>query len=225
MAEAKFTYEGQDIIIQCNENQKMKEICTNLSNKVNVDINSLIFLYGGTKLNLEKTFKEITKENKISIIVYKYENEEICPKCGRILNNEIINEIISSNNNVNSSLKGIKRQIELIMIDLNNKVDINDIISQLKNINILINNINEDIKKMNNKLNRIQLNDSIIIKSNNTNNKKEEKLESENDSNDFENKLDKQMYNIEEKIIVKKINNHYIPIIIFLKNSKMTQEN
>ena len=204
MAEAKFTYEGQDIIIQCNENQKMKEICTNLSNKVNVGINSLIFLYGGTKLNLEKTFKEITKENKISIIVYKYENEEICPKCGRILGDEMINEIISSNNNVNSSLKGIKRQIELIMIDLNNKVDINDIISQLKNINILINNINEDIKKMNNKLNRIQLNDSIIIKSNNTNNKKEEKLESENDSNDFENKLDKQMYNIEEKIIVKK---------------------
>jgi len=207
MAEAKFTYEGQDIIIQCNENQKMKEICTNLSNKVNVGINSLIFLYGDTKLNLEKTFKEITKENKISIIVYKYENEEICQKCGRILGDEMINEIISSNNNVNSSLKGIKRQIELIMIDLNNKVDINDIndiISQLKNINILINNINEDIKKMNNKLNRIQLNDSIIIKSNNTNNKKEEKLESENDSNDFENKLDKQMYNIEEKIIVKK---------------------
>ena len=181
MAEAKFTYEGQDIIIQCNENQKMKEICTNLSNKVNVGINSLIFLYGGTKLNLEKTFKEITKENKISIIVYKYENEEICPKCGRILNNEIINEIISSNNNVNSSLKGIKRQIELIMIDLNNKVDINDIISQLKNINILINNINEDIKKLNIKLNMSKLDDSKIINQNNKNeeNKKEKKQKNE----------------------------------------------
>ena len=61
----------------------------------------------------------------------KYENEEICPKCGKILNNEIINEIISSNNNINLSLIGIKRQIEFIMMDINNNVDINYIISQL----------------------------------------------------------------------------------------------
>ena len=169
MAEAKFIYDGQDIIIQCNKNQKMKDICSNLSNKINVNINSLIFLYGGNKLNLEKTFKEMTKENKINIIVYKYENEEICPKCGKILNNEIINEIISSNNNINYTLIGIKRQIELVMSDINNKVDINYINNQLKNINILINNINEDIKKMNNKLNIIKLNDNNIIKSNNDN--------------------------------------------------------
>ena len=155
MAEVKFIYESSDIIIQCNKNKKMKDICINLSNKLNDGINSLIFLYGGNKLNLEKTFKEITKENKISIIVYKYENEEICPKCGKILNDDIINKIITSNNNINSSLKGIKRQIEFIISDINNKLDINDIISQLKNINVVINNINEDIKKLNNKLNNI----------------------------------------------------------------------
>ena len=181
MAEAKFTYEGQDIIIQCTKNQKMKDICTNLSNKINVGLNSLVFLYGGGKLNLDKTFQELTKENRISILVDKYENEEICPKCGRILNNEIINEIISSNNNTNISLIGIKRQIELIMTDINNNVDINYIISQLKNINILINNINEDIKKMNTKLNMSKLNDSKIINQNDKNeeNKKEEIPENE----------------------------------------------
>ena len=155
MAEAKFTYEGQDIIIQCTKNQKMKDICTNLSNKINVGLNSLVFLYGGGKLNLEKTFQELTKENRICILVDKYENEDICPKCGRILSNDIINELVSSNNNIISSLSGIKGQIELI---INNKVDINFINSQLKNINVLINNINEDIKKMNNKLNTIKLN-------------------------------------------------------------------
>ena len=144
MAEVKFTYEGLDIIIRCNKNQKMRDICTYLSTKINVNINSLIFLYGGTQLNLEKTFKELTKENKISILVDKYKNEEICPKCGKILNNEIINEIISSNNKVNYSLVGIKRQIELIMTDINNNVDINYIISQLQNINVVINKINED---------------------------------------------------------------------------------
>ena len=163
MVEAKFTFEGQDIIIQCNKNQKMRDICTNLSTKINVELNSLVFLYGGGILNMEKTFQELTKENRISIIVYKNENEEKCPKCGRILNNEIINEIISSNNNTNLSLIGIKRQIESIMTDINNNVDINYIISQLKNINILINNINEDIKKMNIKLNITKLNDNKII--------------------------------------------------------------
>ena len=139
MAEAKFTYEGKVIIIQCNKNQKMRDICTNLSTKINVGLNSLVFLYGGGQLNLDKTFQELTKENRISILVDKYENEEICPKCGRILNNEMINEIISSNNNTNLSLIGIKRQIESIMTDINNNVDITCINIQLQNINILIN--------------------------------------------------------------------------------------
>ena len=88
MAEAKFTYDGQDIILSCDKSQKMREICTNLSTKINVDINSLIFLYGESLLDLEKTFQEITKENSISIIAYKLENKEICPKCGRIVNNK-----------------------------------------------------------------------------------------------------------------------------------------
>ena len=176
MAEAKFTFEGQDIIIQCTKNQKMRDICTNLSTKINVGLNSLVFLYGGGQLNLDKTFQELTKENRISILVDKYENEEICPKCGKILNNEIINEIISSNNNTNLSLIGIKRQIESIMTDINNNVDITCINIQLQNINILINKINEDIKKMNVKLNMSKLNDNNITNQNNKNeeNKKEE---------------------------------------------------
>ena len=176
MAEVKFRYECQDIIIQCNKNQKMKDICINLSNKINVNINSLIFLYGDFKLNLEKKYKEITKENRIDIIVYKYENEEIIPKCGKIVNNEILDEIIISNNIINSSLIGIKRQIELL---INNKVDISFIKSQLKNINVIINNINEDIKKMNNRLNSIKLNDNNNIKLNDNNYNKEGILKNE----------------------------------------------
>ena len=69
MAEAKFTFEGQDIIIQCTKNQKMKDICINLSNKINVGLNSLVFLYGGGKLNLEKTFQELTEENDIYFFI------------------------------------------------------------------------------------------------------------------------------------------------------------
>ena len=47
MAEIVFIYDGQSIAIQSNINQKMKDICINLSNKINTDINSLTFLYGG----------------------------------------------------------------------------------------------------------------------------------------------------------------------------------
>ena len=45
MAEAKFTEGGQEIIIQCNKNQKMRDICNSLSTKINVGMNSLLFLY------------------------------------------------------------------------------------------------------------------------------------------------------------------------------------
>ena len=174
MAEAILTYDSHDIVLSCGKNQKMKDICTNLSTKINVDINSLIFLYGESKLDFEKTFEETTKENRISIIVYNLENKEICPKCGRILNNKLFDDIISSNNNVNSSLKEIKHQIELIMTDIINKVDINGIINQLKSINAVINNIDIHIKNINNKLNVIKLNDNNIIKLNN--NKEDEEL-------------------------------------------------
>ena len=134
--------------------QKMKDICIKLSNKIKSNINSLIFLYGGNQLNLDKTFNEITKENKINILVYKNENE-ICIKCGRILNNKIIDDIILLNNNINYTLIGLKSQIDNIMNDLINKKDIMYINSQLKNINIVINNINEDIKKNNELLNSL----------------------------------------------------------------------
>ena len=157
MAESIFTYEGQIIKIQCYKNQKMKEICKSLCIKINEDINSLIFLGEGIQLNLEKTFSEITKENKISILVYK-KDIEICPKCGRIINDKMIDDIILSNNNINYTLIEIKRQIEHVMNDVINQADINFINHQLNNINLIINNISENIKKINNELNQIKFN-------------------------------------------------------------------
>ncbi len=65
MAEITFIYEGNQINIQCDKNQKMDEICNKLSTKIDLNINSLIFLYGENQLNLDKKLNEITKENKI----------------------------------------------------------------------------------------------------------------------------------------------------------------
>ena len=161
MSEIIFIYDGRSMTIQCNINQKMKDICINLSNKINTDINSLTFLYGGMILNLEKKFNEITKENKITILVYKNE-EEICPKCGRILNNKKLDDIILSNNKINNKLKGINSQIESIMNILTSKKDIDNANAQLENILDVINKINEDIKKINNELNLMKVNDIQI---------------------------------------------------------------
>ena len=162
----------KSISVQCNKNQKVKDICNNLSFKINTDINSLIFLYGGNKLDLNKIFNEITKENKINILVYKKENE-ICSKCGKILDNKIIEEIISLNNNNNISLTGLNIQIKNIMDDLMNLKDINYIYSQLNNINVIIDNINNNIKKINNQLAQIKYNNNNNI--NNYNNKENKK--------------------------------------------------
>ena len=174
MAEIVFQYEGKNITIQCNKNQKMLDICNNLSNKINTNLDSLVFLYGGSQLKFDKKYEEITKENKIIILVYKIENEnEYCSKCGRILNNKIIDDIISINNNINSSLIGLKIQLDNVINDINNKKDIIYINSQLKNINYIINGMNEDIKKINNQLNQIKF---IPINNINNNKIKEDKI-------------------------------------------------
>ena len=221
MDEINFIYEGVNIKMQCYKDQKMKDICNNLSLKVGVDLNSLVFLYGGKQLNLAQKLNEITKENNICILAYKNE-EETCSKCGRILNNKVIDEVIIINKKINDNLNLLKRQIELIKKDIKNKKDTNYINSQLIQINITINNIiNEDIKKMNNTLNQIE-NYNTIRNINNKNeiiciySKKKDEISLLHDYNlNFENEFRKLylegMNNINEKNIDIYINDKKIP--------------
>ena len=163
MSQVVFIYEGRDILIQCNINQKMKKICTLFCSKIKQNINSLAFLYGGKILDLNKAFNEITKENKIRVLVYNNDNvNEICPKCGKILKNKIIDDIIELNDNINDTLVGLSSQIDNIINDLKNKKEIKCINNQLKNVNVLLNKSIGDIKKINSEL--------IIFKSNNNDN-------------------------------------------------------
>ena len=53
MAEVIFNYNGINTIIQCKIEDKMKDICEKLCLKIEIDINKLIFVYGGLLLNLE----------------------------------------------------------------------------------------------------------------------------------------------------------------------------
>ena len=174
MAEIKFLFNGSQIIIQCSKEEKMETICDKYCNKINSNINSLLFLYGGKKLNLDKNYDDYSKEKTLIILVYKNDNE-ICPKWGKLLDEKIYN-LISSNNKIYSILFGLTIQIEHIIKDINNNKQTTQISSQLMNINIVLNNIIENIKK-----NNEELNITKIIKYEN-NNKKENK-----DNNNFKN--------------------------------------
>ena len=83
-----FTFEGKETTIECSKEDKMKDICQIYSSKIESNLDSLLFLYGGNQLNLESSFENqansIDKsENKMIISVFKKEESDLeCPKCG-----------------------------------------------------------------------------------------------------------------------------------------------
>ena len=153
MTEAKviFNFEGVDVTIQCSKEEPMKDICQKYVNKIDKNINSLIFLYGGNQLNFNLNFNQqansLDKERNImKILVYKNEdNECICPKCGEKINfnTEKIDDIILSINNIKDTINGSKLLIENII----KTSSMNSMNIQLKSVNLILNTLNEDIKK------------------------------------------------------------------------------
>ena len=154
MTEAKvtFIYDCNNMIIQCKKEERMKDICQRYSTKLGINLNLLVFLYGGQQINTQLTFNEISpNENDIKIIVIKSEQDElICPKCGSniIVNTEKIDEIVNSMNNIKETIIGIKLNIDnMIKTSMQNLMNI-----QLKNINLLLNNVNDDFNKISEKI-------------------------------------------------------------------------
>jgi len=102
MNQVEFKYKGLSSIIQCNENEKIKNICQQFCNKAKIDKNNIFFSYddkAGKEFNEELTFNEMINsidknENKMIILVYDINKEEdksiiksneiICPECGEI---------------------------------------------------------------------------------------------------------------------------------------------
>ncbi len=93
MSEANviFTLDGINITIQCLTSDKMKDICQKFATKAERNLNSLVFLYGGSLINLDLnlTFEsQANSEDKLKkemkVLVYKNENDEgfKCPNCG-----------------------------------------------------------------------------------------------------------------------------------------------
>ena len=95
MMKANFMYEGQIIPVQCSKNVKLEEIFKKFEIKVNIDENSVYYLYNGNKLDkeikLEKLIGNNDISNEIKIIVNSIEDKKNnnlikskyikCPKC------------------------------------------------------------------------------------------------------------------------------------------------
>ena len=96
MAEIIFSFQNQTTIIQCKQEDSMKDICIKFANKIMKNYEELVFRYGGEKINLNFKFMDIANEEdkkigKMNIIadlkenIRKFEhiisNEIICPKC------------------------------------------------------------------------------------------------------------------------------------------------
>ena len=83
MSEAKiiFILEGINLSIQCSQKDKIQEICQKYATKIDNNINSLLFLYGGNKINMELNFMEqansLDKNSKeMRILVHKKESDD-----------------------------------------------------------------------------------------------------------------------------------------------------
>ena len=94
MSEVVFIYNGKNINIRCNKDDKLKDICEKFINESQIDKDSIYYLHNGEKINEKLTFRNMVnnkKRKKIKIVVKL--NEElnknkinkskdiICPIC------------------------------------------------------------------------------------------------------------------------------------------------
>jgi len=93
MAKVVFNYKGVETIIQCNINDKIKDIYKKYETKIGKDISTLYFIYNGNKINDNLNLNEILNEEDkrrdiINILVNK--NNETIVKENYIISKEII---------------------------------------------------------------------------------------------------------------------------------------
>ena len=119
MVEIEFSYRGINTTVQCNPEEKFKDILQKLSTKIDINLNSVFYLYSGSVIqNKEKTFIEIAnnldkERKKMNIQITDAERAEenintivqskeiICPECGEKCFFEINNYKIRLNNCIN----------------------------------------------------------------------------------------------------------------------------
>ena len=84
MSEAKiiFIFNGMKTIIQCNKNEKIRNILERYGKEVEIDKDKVYLIYNGNKVNEELSFEELAnkedkKMNMMNIIIYEINNNTI----------------------------------------------------------------------------------------------------------------------------------------------------
>ena len=201
----RFFLKMENKSLNINQIQTMELIVKEMDNN---DINAVTLNYEKVKEENNKNCNEL-KQMILDIVnefiqIFKNDNNDEL----NIIKNKTINKNDENNNDKELKLlldmkipnDNILKSKDNIIQYLNNKykdISANDLVNQTK----IIFNSNQLVKILKSVNNKMIINNKTSLNEN-----KKQKLESEIDSilNDFENKLDKQMSNIEEKIIVKK---------------------
>ena len=149
MAEVTFNYESLPIKVQCNVNDKMKDIINRFLVKIKKkDLNTLYYLYNGSRINEELAFNEQANDydknrNKMNIVVTndvenKSENKKIvsndiiCPECNE---NILIDIKVFKINLFNCKNKHEINNLLLNKYEDTQKIDLNKIICEICNQN------------------------------------------------------------------------------------------
>ena len=150
MAKVIFNYKGIEKEIQCNINEKIKDILKRYANKVGIDISKVYFIYNGNIINdnniiLNEIINEEDKRRNIMNILVNEINktiikdniikskEIICPKCNENilinLNEYKINLFDCKNNhNINNILLNeYENNIDILKIKCENCKNKNNI--------------------------------------------------------------------------------------------------
>ena len=146
MVEVKFIYEGMNKDIQCDINEKFKDIINKFLIKINKNENiNLYYLYDGTQIKKELTFYEQANQidknrKKMNVIVYN--NLEETNKKKEIISKEIIcfdckeNCLIDIKNfKINfSECKNNHKYNDILLnnYELTQKIDLNEIICDMR---------------------------------------------------------------------------------------------
>jgi len=140
MEKVIFTFNGINTIIQCNIEDKMKDVCNKFVNKIGIDINLIYFLYNGIQLNLDMTLNQQINnidrdKNEMNILVYEKLKSTIIIDDGKIKSKEIICPKCKENCKIKFEDYKIK------LYDCKNKHEINNILleeyNNTQNINEL----------------------------------------------------------------------------------------
>ena len=153
MANVEFNYQGQIILIQCNENDKLKKITQNFCIKVQKSKEQLCFLYSGQIIfNYDLTFNElasqIDKSRKMMSVlaIHNYFNNESSHQNSYLEFKEKLDKADKTISEQKAQIQDLKYQITIVKSESMNKI--NNLMNIIEKKNEQLNQLKEQIKNI-----------------------------------------------------------------------------